>query len=145
MKIALGSDHGGFFLKKIVLDYLLKEGYEVEDCGTYNEESVTYADYGILVGEKVRDGKVDRGIVICGSGVGISIAANKVVGVRCALVSEPYSARLSREHNDANVLALGARLIGPDMALEIIKTWLITEFEQGRHVKRIKVMTDYEE
>lgn len=144
MKIALGSDHAGFFLKEKVIAYLGQKGIEVEDMGPYNAERVDYPVYGKKVGEKVASGAVDKGIVICGSGIGISIAANKVKGIRAALCADPLSARLCREHNDANVLAMGARLIGETMALEIVDTFLNTDFQGGRHQQRIDLITAIE-
>lgn len=137
MKISIGSDHAGFDLKEHLKNYLEEEGYEVIDEGTYSLESVDYPDFGKKVGKRVADKEADRGLVVCGSGIGISIAANKVPGIRCALVSEPLSARLSRLHNDANVLALGGRLIGLEMAKECLKVFLQTDFEGGRHQRRI--------
>lgn len=137
MKISIGSDHAGFDLKEHLKNYLEEEGYEVIDEGTYSLESVDYPDFGEKVGQRVADKEADRGLVVCGSGIGISIAANKVPGIRCALVSEPLSARLSRQHNDANVLALGGRLIGLEMAKECLKVFLQTDFEGGRHQRRI--------
>ncbi len=144
MKVALGSDHAGFFLKEKVIAYLGQKGIEVEDMGPYNAERVDYPVYGKKVGEKVASGEVDKGIVICGSGIGISIAANKVKGIRAALCADPLSARLCREHNDANVLAMGARLIGETMALEIVDTFLNTDFQGGRHQQRIDLITAIE-
>ncbi|MEG0874414.1 MAG: ribose 5-phosphate isomerase B [Clostridiales bacterium] len=141
MKIVIGSDHAGFELKKIVTEYLTENGVEVEDLGPYSNERVDYPIYGQKVGEAVSLGTVNKGIVICGSGIGISIAANKVKGVRAALCSEPLSAKLAREHNDANVLAMGARIIGEAMALEIVETFLHTEFKGGRHQKRIDLLS----
>ena len=137
MKISIGSDHAGFDLKEHLKNYLEEEGYEVIDEGTYSLESVDYPDFGKKVGQRVAAKEADRGLVVCGSGIGISIAANKVPGIRCALVSEPLSARLSRQHNDANVLALGGRLIGLEMAKECLKVFLQTDFEGGRHQRRI--------
>lgn len=137
MKISIGSDHAGFDLKEQLKNYLEEEGYEVIDEGTYSLESVDYPDFGKKVGQRVADKEADRGLVVCGSGIGISIAANKVPGIRCALVSEPLSARLSRQHNDANVLALGGRLTGLEMAKECLRVFLQTDFEGGRHQRRI--------
>lgn len=137
MKISIGSDHAGFDLKEQLKNYLEEEGYEVIDEGTYSLDSVDYPDFGKKVGKRVADKEADRGLVVCGSGIGISIAANKVPGIRCALVSEPLSARLSRQHNDANVLALGGRLIGLELAKECLKVFLQTDFEGGRHQRRI--------
>lgn len=138
MKISIGSDHAGFDLKEELRKYLEDEGYEVLDEGTYSKDSVDYPDYGKKVGQRVAGGQADRGLVVCGSGIGISIAANKVDGIRCALVSEPLSAQLSRLHNNANVLALGGRLTGVEMAKECLKVFLETEFEGGRHQRRIE-------
>ncbi|NLY08301.1 MAG: ribose 5-phosphate isomerase B [Tissierellia bacterium] len=138
MKIAIGCDHAGFKLKSIVLDELKKWGYEVEDFGTYSEESVDYPLYGKAVGEAVVSGKADFGIVICGSGIGISISANKVKGVRCALGHDLYTAEFSRRHNNANVLAMGGRVIGEGLAIAIVEKFLTTEFEGGRHQRRVE-------
>lgn len=137
MKISIGSDHAGYNLKEHIKKYLVKKGYEIIDEGTDTTESVDYPDFGKAVGERVSSKEVDKGIVICGSGIGISIAANKVQGIRCALVNEPFSAKLSRQHNDANVLAMGGRLIGSQMAEEIVEAFLNTEFEGGRHCNRV--------
>lgn len=138
MKIGIGSDHGGFQLKEFLKDELQDQGIEFEDFGTFSNESVDYPDFGKAVGEAVAKGQVEKGIVICGSGIGISIAANKVHGVRCALCGDILSARLSREHNDANVLAMGGRLIGTTLASEIVKMFFQTEFQGGRHKGRIE-------
>lgn len=137
MKIAIGSDHAGFYLKKDLIKYLEEKNIEVKDMGPFDDNRVDYPDYGHAVGHEVIDNKMDFGIVICGSGIGISISANKVKGIRAALCSEPYSARLARRHNDANVLAMGARLIGHDMALEIVDAFLNEKFESGRHINRV--------
>lgn len=137
MKISVGADHAGFELKEHIKKYLEEKGYEIIDEGTNSLESVDYPDFGKAVGQRVANKEAEYGVVVCGSGIGISIAANKVNGIRCARVDEPLSARLSRLHNDANVIALGGRLIGPTMAEEIIEEFLNTEFEGGRHSKRI--------
>ena len=137
MKIAIGSDHAGFYLKQDLIKYLEEKNIEVKDMGPFEDSRVDYPDYGHAVGHEVIDNKMDFGIVICGSGIGISISANKVKGIRAALCSEPYSARLARRHNDANVLAMGARLIGHDMAIEIVEAFLDEEFEGGRHINRV--------
>ena len=137
MKIAIGSDHAGFYLKKDIIKYLEEKNIEVKDMGSFDDSRVDYPDYGHAVGHEIMDKKMDFGIVICGSGIGISISANKVKGIRAALCSEPYSARLARRHNDANVLAMGARLIGHDMALEIVDAFLDEKFEGGRHINRV--------
>lgn len=137
MKIAIGSDHGGFGLKEKVIKFLSENGYEVLDLGCNSTDSVDYPKYGRLVGEAVVEKKADKGIVICGTGIGISIAANKVKGVRAALCTNTTMARLTREHNDANVLSMGARMVGDIIALEMVDVFLTTEFEGGRHQKRI--------
>ncbi len=137
MKIAIGSDHGGFELKEKVIKFLIGNGYDVLDLGCDSLESVDYPKYGRLVGEAVVEGKADKGIVICGTGIGISIAANKVKGVRAALCANTTMARLTREHNDANVIAFGARMLGDILVFEMVETFLTTEFEGGRHQKRV--------
>ncbi len=144
MKIGIGSDHGGFQLKEYIKEYLDKEGISYVDYGTTSSESVDYPDYGKKVAEAVINGEVERAIVICGTGIGISIACNKVKGIRCALCGDTYSARMSREHNNANVLALGARVIGVDLAVEIVRTWLKSEFAGGRHEKRVNKISEIE-
>ena len=140
MKIAIGSDHGGFELKEKVVKLLTEKGYEILDLGCNSIESVDYPKYGRLVGEAVVEKKADKGIVICGTGIGISIAANKVKGVRAALCTNTTMARLTREHNDANVLAMGGRIVGDVLALEMVEIFLTTEFEGGRHQKRIDLL-----
>lgn len=137
MIIAMGSDHAGYNLKEEIKAYLLEKGHTVKDCGTNSTESCDYPVFGRAAAEVVREEEAERAIVICGSGIGISIAANKVPGIRCALCSEPLSAELSRRHNNANALAMGARLIGSDMAKRIVDVFLSTEFEGGRHQRRI--------
>lgn len=144
MKIGIGSDHGGFELKEQIKEHLESIGVEYIDYGTNSLDSVDYPDYGMKLAQAVRNEEVDRGIAICGTGIGISIACNKVKGIRCALCSDTYSARMSMEHNNANILALGARVIGQDLALEIVNTWLNAEFEAGRHKRRIDKITDIE-
>lgn len=144
MKIAIGSDHGGFGLKRIVIDFLLQEGYEVNDFGTYSTESCDYPDFGFKVATEVAKENYDRGIVICTTGIGMSIVANKVKGIRCALVTTKTQAKLTREHNDSNVLALGAGVISEELSLEIVKIWLETEFTHGRHERRVNKIKDYE-
>jgi len=143
--IAIGSDHAAFAFKEEMKSFLLEKGYEIKDFGTNNTESVDYSDYGFIVGESVAKGECERGIVICGTGIGISISANKVKGVRAALCNDIFTSRLSREHNNANVLALGAWVIGSGMAKAIIETWLETGFEGGRHLNRINKISGYEE
>ena len=144
MKIAIGNDHAALELKNHIVDYLVKEGHEVVNFGTDTPASTDYPIYGARVAHAVANGECERGVVICGTGIGISIAANKVKGIRCALCSEPVSAKLTRQHNDANVLAMGARIIGPAMAEEIVHTFLTTEFEGGRHSRRVDLITKLE-
>ena len=139
--LAIGSDHGGFALKQEVMKHLAERGIEYRDYGTYSGESCDYHDYGEAVGRAVASGECERGIIICGTGIGISIAANKVHGVRAALCGDCYSAEMSRAHNDANVLALGARVLGTGLALKIVDTFLDTGFDGGRHARRVaKIM-----
>ena len=136
--IALGSDHGGFDLNEVVKEHLQKRGFEVKDFGTYDKESCDYPDFGRAAAEAVASGECEKGIVICTTGIGISIVANKVKGIRCALCSETTSARLTREHNDANMLAMGGGLVGELLALEIVDTFLDTEFSGlEKHSRRI--------
>ncbi|MFA5576899.1 MAG: ribose 5-phosphate isomerase B [Tissierellaceae bacterium] len=144
MKIGIGSDHGGFELKEYIRDYLDGIGVECIDYGTYSLDSVDYPDYGKKLAEAVVAKEVDRGIAICGTGIGISISCNKVKGIRCALCGDTYSARMSREHNDANILALGGRVVGKDLALEIVSAWLSAEFAGGRHERRVKKISEIE-
>lgn len=143
--IAIGSDHGGIELKTEVIKLLNKLGYEVKDFGTHDEKSVDYPDFAFSVTQSVCAGECEKGIVICGSGIGISIAANKVPGIRAALCTDSYMARMSREHNDANILALGQRVIGLGVALDIVESWLNTEFAGGRHSKRVEKIKNIEE
>ena len=144
--IALGSDHGGLDLKKVVIAYLEEKGIEYKDFGTYTKDSCDYPIFGKQAAEAVASGECEKGIVICTTGIGISIVANKVKGVRCALCSEPHSARLTREHNDANVLAMGGALIGPDMAIDIVETFLNTPFSGlEKHARRIGEIADMED
>lgn len=144
MKIAIGCDHGGFELKLSVVEYLIARGIEVVDLGTNSDESVDYPDFGRVVGEVVASKKADLGIVICGTGIGISLAANKVHGVRAAVVSDTFSAKMARAHNNANVLAFGARVVGKGLALELVGAWLDTEFEGGRHQRRVDKIMEIE-
>ena len=144
MKIAIGNDHAALELKNHIVDYLVKEGHEVVNFGTDTPASTDYPIYGARVAHAVANGECERGVVICGTGIGISISANKVKGIRCALCSEPVSAKLTRQHNDANILAMGARIIGPAMAEEIVHTFLTTEFEGGRHSRRVDLITKLE-
>ncbi len=144
MKIAIGADHGGFTLKNEIVKVIKDLGHEVEDFGCDCADSVDYPDYALPVAEKVASGEYNRGILICGTGIGMSIAANKVKGIRCALVHDLFSAKATREHNDTNMLAMGARVIGPGVAAEIVKIWLDTEFEGGRHTNRIIKISNIE-
>ena len=138
MKIALGADHGGFELKEKIKQHLSKkEGIEVIDKGTNSKESVDYPKYGHAVANAVVSKEVDFGILVCTTGVGISIAANKINGIRAALCHNEYTARLSRLHNDANIIALGARVLGEDLGLACVETFINTEFEGGRHARRV--------
>ncbi len=145
MKIALGSDHGGFFYKEKIKEYLKSKKYEIVDKGTFSPEPVDYPYFGENVGTAVANGEADIGIIVCGTGIGISIAANKIKGVRAALCTNEFMARMARSHNDANVLALGQRVIGLDHALAIVDVFLETPFEGGRHERRVKLILDIEE
>ena len=142
MKIAIACDHGALDLKNAVIAHLEKKGYEVKDFGTYTLDSCDYPEYAAAAAKAVAAGECDKGIVLCTTGIGVSIAANKVNGIRCALLSDVMSARMTREHNDTNVMAIGAGVVGQMLALEIIDTWLGTEFSgEARHQRRIdKVM-----
>lgn len=145
MKLAIGCDHGGFELKEEILKFLGTIGdIEVEDCGVRGKDSVDYPDYGKKVSEAVSRGAVDRGILICGTGIGMSIVANRYPSVRAALCHDHFTAQMSREHNDANILVMGERVIGKGVALEIVKTWLDTEFAGGRHLLRLNKITEIE-
>lgn len=144
MRIAIGSDHGGVILKKDVIEHLQQKGIEIKDFGTYTEESCDYPEYGQKVAEEVVAKKYDLGIVICGTGIGISIAANKVPGARAALCHDTFSAHATREHNNANILALGARVTGPGLALDIVDTFLNAKFEGDRHQRRIDKISEIE-
>ena len=143
--IAIGSDHGGFQLKQEIMAHLDELGLAYKDYGTYTEDNCDYPVYGEAVGRAVSSGEAERGIVICGTGIGISISANKVKGVRAALCGDCYSAEYTRRHNDANVLALGARVLGPGLALKIVDTFLGTDFEGGRHARRVALIAELEE
>ncbi|NDI36851.1 ribose 5-phosphate isomerase B [Chengkuizengella sediminis] len=141
MKIAIGADHGGYHLKNDIKNFIIKLGHEVIDVGCDCSDSVDYPDYAIPVCEKVLNGEANKGILVCGTGIGMSIAANKYPGIRCALVHDTFSAKATREHNDTNVLAMGERVIGPGLALDIVKIWIETEFSnEERHVNRIQKM-----
>jgi ribose 5-phosphate isomerase B len=144
IRIAVASDHGGFELKERVVEFLRATHFEVQDLGNAGKESVDYPDYAIRVAEKVSKGEVDRGILACGTGIGMSIVANKFKNVRAALVSDDYTARMSREHNDANILCLGGRVRSPEEAKRLVTIWLKTDFEGGRHDARLKKISEIE-
>ena len=144
MKIAIASDHGGYDSKQELIPYIESLGHQVLDLGCHGPASVDYPDYGIPCAQAVARGEADRGVVICGTGIGISISANKVPGIRCALCTDPVMARLTREHNDANMLAMGGRIIGIELAKGIVQVFLSTEFSGGRHKTRIDKIAQYE-
>ena len=141
MRIAIGADHAGVTLKDQLKQWLIERGDTVDDLGTYTADSVDYPDYAAAVGHAVADGRADRGLLVCGSGIGMAMAANKIPGIRAAAVVDEASARLSREHNDANVLTLGARLTAVDEARELLRIFLVTEYQGGRHQLRIDKMS----
>ncbi|MDQ0061949.1 ribose 5-phosphate isomerase B [Paenibacillus harenae] len=146
MKIAIGADHAGYVLKDVVVPFIESLGHEIVDVGCDCSQSVDYPDYALPVCDLVASGEADRGILICGTGIGMSIAANKVKGIRCALVHDLFSAKATREHNDTNVLAMGERIIGPGVAQEIIRIWLETPFSQGeRHLGRLNKVARIEQ
>ena len=141
MKIAIGCDHGALDLKNTVIKHLEKKGYEVKDFGTYTLDSCDYPDFAAPAAQAVASGECDKGIVLCTTGIGVSITANKIKGIRCALLSDVMSARMTREHNDTNMMAIGAGVVGQMLALEIVDTWLGTEFSnEARHQRRIDKM-----
>ena len=144
MIIALGADHGGFELKEIIKKHLLENNYEIKDYGTDSAQSVDYPVYGFYVGEAIIKQEADLGIVVCGTGLGISIAANKVRGIRAAVCTNGYMARMAREHNNANILALGARVVGEGLALEIVDAFLQASFGGERHARRVNLISEYE-
>ena len=144
MKIALGSDHGGFNLKKEIIIHLKSKNIEVTDFGTYTEESCDYPEYALKVAREVVEGNFELGILVCGTGIGVSIVANKVPGIRAALCSDTFSAHATREHNNANVLAIGARVVGGGLALDIVDTFISAKFLGDRHQKRIDKITEIE-
>ena len=140
MKIAIGCDHGALALKNAVIEHLTKKGYEMVNFGTDTLDSCDYPDYAAPAAKAVASGECEKGIVLCTTGIGVSITANKVKGIRCALLSDVMSARMTREHNDTNMMAIGAGVVGPMLALEIVDTWLTTEYTGGRHQRRIDKM-----
>jgi len=144
MRLALASDHGGFELKEAVRGWLQEWGYQVVDLGTHSPESVDYPDYIALAAAAVSRGETDRAVVLCGTGIGASIVANKFPGVRATLCHDIYTARMSRLHNDSNVLAMGGRILGADLAREMLKVWLETPFEGGRHERRLRKVAEIE-
>ena len=142
--IALGADHAGWELKEALKAWLIESGHQILDFGTHSPQSVDYPDYALQVGEAVASGKAERGLLVCGTGIGMAMTANKVPGIRAALCSDLFTARMSREHNDANILALGGRLMDSDLGLEILKMWLATEFSGGRHERRLSKIAQIE-
>lgn len=144
MKIAIGCDHGGFVLKQSVVETLKSLGAEIEDFGCFDTASVDYPEYGLKVAEAVAGGKADAGVIMCGTGIGISISANKVKGIRAAVVTNIYTAEMTKKHNNANIIALGGRVVSPEEAAEIVKAWYNAEFEGGRHQKRLDIITAIE-
>jgi len=144
MKIAIGNDHVAYDMKLSIKEYLESLGHEVLDMGTHSKERTDYPIYGLAVAKKVACGEADCGILICGTGVGISLAANKVKGIRAVVCSDPYTARLSKEHNNTNILAFGARVVGVDLAKMIVDQWLNAKFEGGRHARRVDMITEIE-
>lgn len=143
MKIAMGCDHGAYALKEKVKAHLTEQGHEVIDCGTYSLDSCDYPEFSRKAAQTVASGEADKGIVLCTTGIGVSIVANKVHGIRCALCHDMTTARLTREHNDANVLAIGAGVVGENVAMDIVDTFLSTEFSQGpRHIRRIAAIEE---
>ena len=145
MKIVIGSDHGGFHLKEVLKQHLAERGMEFNDAGTYTEDSCDYPDIALKVCREITEGKAERGILVCGTGIGMSMAANKVKGIRAALCGDVFSATMSREHNDANVICMGERVLGPGLAISILDAWLDTEFAGGRHARRVNKIMAIEE
>ncbi len=145
MKIAIGCDHGGIVLKDAVLEVLNEKGIEAEDFGCYTTDSVDYPDFALKVAEAVSQGKDDLGILLCGTGIGISIAANKVKGIRAGVAHDLFTAEMVKRHNNANILAMGGRVVSPDLAKQMVKIWLETEFEGGRHTNRVNKISAIEE
>ena len=143
-KIAIASDHAGRELKDDLIEYLASIGYEAVDMGVNSDKSVDYPDYGIPLAEKVANGEIARGILVCGTGIGMSILANKFKGVRAALVNDVYTARMAKEHNDANILVIGGRVVGKGIARAILKTWIEAVFEGGRHQRRLDKIAEIE-
>ncbi len=144
MKVVVGSDHGGFELKEVLKKHLTEKGFDVTDVGAYDTNSVDYPDIAVKACQKVVDGECSWGVLVCGTGIGISMAANKVRGIRCALVCNEYSAEMTKRHNNANMLAFGGRVTGPDLAKNILNAYILAEFEGGRHEARINKITAIE-
>lgn len=144
MKIIIGSDHGGIHLKEVLKQHLAERGIDVSDAGTYTEDSCDYPDIALKVCREIAKGNAERGVLVCGTGIGMSMAANKVDGIRAALCGDVFSAAMSREHNDANVICLGERVLGSGLAVRILDTWLDTEFAGGRHERRVNKIMDIE-
>ena len=142
MKIAIACDHAGFALKQIVAEHLAGRGYEVEDLGTYSEERVDYPIYGKKCGEYVASGQADLGVVCCGTGIGIGMAANKVKGIRCAELITPYMAEMAKKHNHANMVSLGGRILSPEEAIDLVDIWLDSEEEHGNHDRRVALLNE---
>lgn len=146
MKVGFGNDHVAVELKKVLMEHLKEKGYECVDYGTYSaEEKVNYPEPGLKVAEALMRGEIDKGVLICGTGIGISLSANKVPGIRAAVCSEPYSARLTVQHNNANIIAMGARVVGEELAKMIVDEFFAAEFEGGRHAVRVEMISDIEE
>jgi ribose 5-phosphate isomerase B len=145
VKLCIGADHAGFELKETIRGHLTAQGLQVEDCGTSSPEPVDYPDIGAKVGREVSAGRSDRGILICGAGIGMAMVANKFPGVRAGVAPDVYSAKMSRAHNDANVLVLAARIVDAEAAKQIVDAWLSTEFEGGRHARRVQKISEIEE
>jgi ribose 5-phosphate isomerase B len=144
MKIAMGADHGGYSLKEIIKKHLVEAGHEVLDLGTHDTQSCNYPDYAAKVAYAVADKDADLGVLVCGTGIGMSIAANKVKGIRAAAVSDCFTAQATREHNDSNIICLGERIVGPGLAMRIVDTWLNASFQGGRHQTRVDMICDLE-
>ncbi|MBI1910124.1 MAG: ribose 5-phosphate isomerase B [Deltaproteobacteria bacterium] len=142
MKIALATDHGGFPLKETIKKLLLELHVDTTDYGSEGAESVDYPDYAIAVAEQVSEGKVDAGVLVCGTGIGMAIVANKFKGIRAAVVNDPYTARMAKEHNNANIVCLGGRVNDPEKARELVKIWLTTRYEGGRHDRRLQKISE---
>lgn len=143
-KLAIGCDHSAVELKNIIIEHIKSQNIEIVDFGTTSTEASNYPDYAAKVAQSIQSGEFEHGILICGTGIGISIAANKHKGIRCAVCSEPYSAKLSKEHNNSNIIAFGARVVGSEMAKMIVDSWLNAEFMGGKHQSRIDMITDIE-